>query len=106
MTDAVETPAPPKEAASGPARLSRGRRYTIRGLLIVATILTILAIFAIWANRQILNANNWGNTSTALLQNAEIRTQLSAFIVDQVYANVNVSRGRLPMACANWPRPG
>jgi Short C-terminal domain len=91
MTDAPETPAPPEEAASGPARLSRGRRYAIRALLIVATILTILAIFAIWANRQVLNSNNWANTSTALLANPEIRTQLSAFVVDQVYANVNVT---------------
>jgi putative oligomerization/nucleic acid binding protein len=91
MTDAPETSAPPETAAPAPGRLSRGRRYTIRGLLVVATILTILAVFAIWANRQILNANNWGNTSTALLASAEIRTQLSTFIVDQVYANVNVT---------------
>jgi hypothetical protein len=91
MTDAPETPAPPKEEPSDPARLSRGRRYTIRALLIVATILTILAIFAIFANRQVLNANNWGNTSTALLANPEIRAQLSTFIVDQVYSNVNVT---------------
>src|SRR5262245_9840366 len=91
MTDAQETAAPPEAAAPGPVRLSRGRRYTIRGLLIVATILTILAVFAIWANRQILNANNWGNTSTALLSNAEVRAQISTFIVDQVYANVNVT---------------
>jgi len=91
MTDAPETPAPPKEEPSDPARLPRGRRYAIRALLILATILTILAIFAIWANRQVLDSNNWADTSTSLLQNHEIRAQLSTFLVDQVYSNVDVT---------------
>lgn len=63
----------------------------MRGLLIVATILTVLSIFAVWANRQVLNANNWADTSTALLEHPEIRAQVSTFLVDQVYANVDVT---------------
>lgn len=71
--------------------MSRGRRYAVRGCLIVGTLLTVLAIFAVFANRQLLNADNWADTSTAMLENPAIRSQVAAYTVDQVYANVDVA---------------
>jgi hypothetical protein len=71
-------------------RLPRGRRYGVRALLVVATILAVAGIFAVFANRQVLNADNWANTSSALLEQPAVRTQVSNFLVDQVYANVDV----------------
>jgi len=56
----------------------------------LATVLAVLAIFAIWANRQLLNPNNWARTSTALLQKATIRSAVSGYLIDQLYANVDV----------------
>ena len=88
------TPEPTPEPAPAPAeggRLSRGRRYGVRAALIVGTILAVFAIFAVFANRQVLNADNWANTSDAMLENQAIRTQISANLVDQVYANVDVT---------------
>jgi hypothetical protein len=72
-------------------RLPRGRRYLVRGLLAVASLLAVIGIFAVWANRQVLNADNWAKTSSDLLANDQIRAQLAPFIVDQVYSNVNVT---------------
>jgi hypothetical protein len=80
-------------------RLPRGRRYAIRALLCVASLLVVLGIFAVWANRQVLNADNWSETSTQLLENDAVRTQVSGFLVDQLYANVDVAgevRNALP----------
>lgn len=79
-------------ASTPPARvrLARGRRYAVRASLLLATILTVLSIFAVWADRQALNADNWAETSTALLENDDIRGQVSAFLVDEVYANTDV----------------
>ena len=71
--------------------LSRGRRWAVRGLLVVATLVTVVAIFAVWANRQVLDADNWADTSTELLENEAIRTQLSAFLVDSIYEQVDVA---------------
>ena len=65
--------------------------------MFIAALLTVISIFAVFANRQVLDANHWSDTSTALLQNDAIRTQLSTYLVDQVYANVNVS-GQLSSA--------
>src|SRR6185437_14293571 len=58
--------------------------------LTLATILTIFAIFAIWADRQLLNPDNWSDTSTQLLQKQTIRTALSSYLVNQLYNNVDV----------------
>jgi hypothetical protein len=59
-------------------------------LVVVATLLAFLAIFAVWANRQLLNTDNWTETSSELLENEEIREQISIFLVDELYANVDV----------------
>jgi hypothetical protein len=65
-------------------------RIWVRVLLALATVLAIFSIFAIWANRQLMNPTNWANTSTALLQKQTIRSAVSGYLVDQLYANVNV----------------
>ena len=93
---ADDAPTPPEPSGPAPAadpgaRLPRGRRIAIRALLCGGTILAVLAIFALWANRQVLNADNWSDTSAAMLDNSEIRTQVSGYLVDQVYANADVS---------------
>ena len=53
--------------------------------------LAVVAIFAVWADRQVFNANNWGDTSEQMLQNPDVRQQVSQVMVDTVYANVDVA---------------
>jgi hypothetical protein len=62
----------------------------VRAILTLATLLAVFAIFAIWANRQLLDPDNWSRTSTELLQKPTIRSALSGFLIDQLYVNVNV----------------
>ncbi len=60
-----------------------------------------MAIFGVWANRQLLNTDNWTQTSTKLLENPAIRAQTATFITEQIYANVDVQgeiQGFLPEA--------
>src|SRR3954447_6700168 len=97
--------APDRDSSSDPgdARAPRGwerdgmheghplrHRYLVRALLVIASVLAVLAIFSVWANRQALNADNWSDTSTELLEHPAIRAQVAGFLVDQVYANVDV----------------
>jgi hypothetical protein len=68
-------------------------------LVALATLVTLLAIFSIWANRQALNTDNWVDTSGKLLQNEEVRSRLSNYLADQLFANVDVQaelEGTLP----------
>ena len=87
MDPAPGAPAPPPP----PQRLPRGRRYAVRALLAVATLLAVLAIVSVWADRQLLNADDWADTSTALLEDPAVQTAVAGYLVDQVYANVDVS---------------
>jgi hypothetical protein len=59
-------------------------------LQLVATLLTFVAIFSFWINRQALNTDNWVNTSSKLLENKDIQAQITTFLVTQLYANVDV----------------
>ena len=67
------------------------RRAWARALVVLASIIAFAAILSIWANRQILNTDNWTTTSTRLLENRQIRDQLAGYLVDQLYANVDVA---------------
>jgi hypothetical protein len=55
-----------------------------------ATLFAVLAIFSIWANRQALNTDNWVSTSDRILQDKEVDARLSAYLADQLFANVDV----------------
>jgi hypothetical protein len=85
--DASSEP-PVGQAASGTS--SRRRRILVTVLIWGTTVLAVVGIFAIWANRQMLNPDNWADTSTKLLQDPTIEHALSNYLVNQLYANVDV----------------
>jgi hypothetical protein len=70
--------------------MSRARRRTVKGLVILGSVLAFLSVFAIWTERQALNTDDWVSTSGHLIQNKTIRAALSDYLVDQLYENVDV----------------
>ena len=81
------------EASEGPQSRTtapRRRRGIVLTLMVFASLLAFLATFAIWANRQLLETDTWTNTSTKLLEDPEIRSQVASTMVDTLYANVDV----------------
>lgn len=69
--------------------MARRRRLPLF-LIGIGSLLAIVAILALWANRQLLDTDNWTDTSSELLENDDIRDQISVFLVDQLYTNVDV----------------
>jgi hypothetical protein len=65
-------------------------RIWVRVILGLATVLAILSILSVWANRQLMNPTNWSKTSTALLRKQTVRSAVSGYLIDQLYANVDV----------------
>jgi hypothetical protein len=63
----------------------RGRSIGVVALLVVGTLLWTALGFAVWANRQALNSDNWVDTSSALLEDDDIRTAVGLFIIDRLY---------------------
>lgn len=60
-------------------------RLLIGTLFVLATLVGLFAVLAVWTNRQVLNTNNWTSTSTRLLQNKEIQTAVAAYAVNQLF---------------------
>ncbi len=65
--------------------------WLVRSLLALATLLSIIGIFAVWANRQLLDTSYWTETNTKLLENHAIQEELSSYLTNQLYQNVNVA---------------
>jgi len=70
--------------------MSRGRRRTVKALVVLGSIFAFLSVFAIWTERQALNTDDWVATSDRLLRNEEIRSAVGEYLVDQLYENVDV----------------
>ena len=68
-------------------------------LIAVTTVLAVMGRFAVFANRLLFNPDNWANVSTQLLANAQIRSAIVNYVVQEVYVTENVPallRSRLP----------
>jgi hypothetical protein len=67
-------------------------RRTVRIIVVLASLLAFLAIFTSWIDRQLLDTNEWVDTSGRLLEDKEISNAVATYSVDQLYANVDVTR--------------
>ena len=80
------------------------RRWAVVALVVLGTVLAFVSVLALWANRQFLNTDNWVKTSSQLLQREAVREQVSGFLVDQLYANVDV-KAQLEQALPPQAKP-
>ena len=71
----------------------------MRGLVTLATLLVILGAVGVWIERVALDPNIWSDTSGKILEDETVQQTLATYLVDQVYANVDVAaqlRSALP----------
>jgi hypothetical protein len=66
------------------------RRIGLATLLIAGTLLWAAFGFALWAQRQALDTDNWVETSGDLLEDEDVRNALGAFIADQLFRSAEV----------------
>lgn len=78
------------ETAAHSATGAAPHRWLVRGLIGVAAVLGIVAIFAVWANRQLLDTGYWTSTNTKLIASPPIKEAVSAYLTEQLYANVDI----------------
>lgn len=67
-----------------------GRRTLSIALIVFASLIGFCSIFALWVKRQALETDTWTETSKELLENEDIRNAVAAFLVAEIYANVDV----------------
>ncbi len=90
MTTASRSPDAGGAAEPAPSSPKAGHPRLVAALLIGATLVSVVAVFSVWINRQALNTDNWVATSTKLLQNKDVQGQLAIYLSDQLTASVNI----------------
>jgi hypothetical protein len=93
MAEQGPTAPTPPPATDAPAATvpQRQHLWLVRGLITLAALLLVLSALAIWTARTALDTSTWTDTSGQMLENPTIRSALSTYLVDQLYANVNVA---------------
>jgi putative oligomerization/nucleic acid binding protein len=64
----------------------RARRWGVGAILVLATIVATITIFAVWAQRQVADTDNWTDTTTQLLENEKVRDALGTYLVQELFA--------------------
>jgi hypothetical protein len=93
MRNDMATAASPARVATAAARarIGRGRRALVWTLLVVASVLGLLMITGVWVNRQMLDRSAWRKASSDVIKNEQVQTSLAAYLVNQLYQNVDVT---------------
>jgi hypothetical protein len=65
-------------------------RIAVRVLIALGALLTVLAILAVWVERQALDTDEWVETSSELIADEEIQLALRDYLVDELFASVDV----------------
>ena len=76
---------------SSAAKAPRSRRWTINAIFAVAVVVGVFAVLSVWVNRQVLNTNNWTNTSSQLLADPKIEAAVGGVLVNELFSSVDVS---------------
>src|SRR4051794_26461406 len=80
-----------EQASSEGARHSRRRLWGMRALVALGSLLLVVGALAVWVKRVALEPGTWSDTSAKALQNDTVRQTLATYLVDQLYANVDVA---------------
>lgn len=78
-------------ATAPPPGPSRGRRIAARTLVVVGVLLVVVSVLSNWVKREALDSGTFETTSQELIAHPAIQDQLAQTMVDQLYANVDVS---------------
>ncbi|HEX4482651.1 MAG TPA: hypothetical protein VH081_02590 [Solirubrobacteraceae bacterium] len=89
---AAQEPIAGRALPAGARRRRGGLSWSVRALLALAAVIGIAAIFAVWADRQLLDTREWTSRSSKLLADDAIQRELSGYLTNQIYANVDVAR--------------
>ena len=91
MTDAGAPADEGTQAGAAQPSATRVHRFLVPILLVLATVVGIAATFAVWVHRQALSTDNWSATSSKILEDKKVQTALSAYLVRELFTNVDVA---------------
>lgn len=82
--------------------IGRGRRIGVLLLIILASVLLFGTAADVWVKRQVLSTPKWVAASDKILANPKVQAALSTYIVDEIYANVDVQQELAEKLPGDW----
>jgi hypothetical protein len=93
--DTPSDPAPPdlesRPAAKPSRRKGSAPGWLVWSMIVLASLVAVGGAMNTWLNRQMLDTDNWVDVSDDLLTNDEVRGALSVYLVNELFAYVDVS---------------
>ena len=92
LTDPETVPSlgEPVDAVQAPSRRRR-RTALIWVLIVLASVIGLASILTTWVNRQMFDNESWKKASAELIEDQQVRDAVSVFLVNELYANVDVA---------------
>jgi hypothetical protein len=85
------------EPEAVPAESSRGRTWLVRALVALGSLVLVVAVLALWLNREALDTNTYTDTSAQIMEQPAVQQALANYLVNQLYTNVNVAQQIKPL---------
>jgi hypothetical protein len=86
----TEPPTEPLPATPAPA--PHKRHWGINAIFALAVLVGVFAVLAVWVNRQVLDTDNWTNTSSRLLADPKIEAAVGTLLVNELFNSVDVAK--------------
>jgi Short C-terminal domain len=88
-----ETPKAPAEVSETNTRAAarHSKRWRINAIFALAVFFGVFAVLAVWIHRQVLNTDNWTNTSSQLLADPKIQAAVGDLLVNELFSSVDVA---------------
>ena len=65
-------------------------RTLVWALVVLASVVLVVSMIANWVQTEVLDTDQFANSTDEILEDKDVQEQLSIFAVDQLYANVDV----------------
>jgi hypothetical protein len=99
---ATDAPVNPEAEDTRPGYSPYRLGWGISIVLVLASIALFLAFFSLWIDRQLLDSDQWTETSTQILEKPAVQTALSNYLVDQLFTSVDVEQELKDQLPNNW----
>jgi putative oligomerization/nucleic acid binding protein len=70
--------------------MTRRRKIAVWVLIVLSTVVLLIAALTVFVKREVLDTDNFTASTTQLMRNPRVQSALAAFLVDQIYQNVDV----------------
>jgi hypothetical protein len=90
-TISTDNPIATTVVVTEPTDEAKKHNVLVHLLIVLAAVILLVTAVNVWVNRAALNTDNWVDASDQLLADTTVREAISVYVVDELYANVDVS---------------